>query len=211
MGWRWQGHCRGGRISRRISVSPACPIRLSRRSPWGYPTQPRTRSGEAVALAGNLTLPFNLAFALYMASLLHKYRREPEPAQSLAEEGMALCREQGFALWLGGATVHRGWALAELDRLDEGFDEARRGTEAWLATGAEVAKPHYLALLADLDRRRGQPADGLRRVDEALKVIDDLGDRFYEPEVHRVKGELTLGRHGGAGEADAEALFRGAL
>jgi predicted ATPase len=85
-----------------------------------------------------------------------------------------------------------------------------------LATGAVVAKPHYLALLADLDGRLGRSAEGLRRLEEGLAVAEELGERFYEAELHRLRGELALHLHGEgvrcrAVEAEAEASFRRAL
>jgi predicted ATPase/class 3 adenylate cyclase len=182
----------------------------------GYPDQALARSRAAVKLARDLDLPFSLAFALYIGSFLHKYRREPEAMLAYAEEGVTLCREQSFALWLGGATAQRGWALAEVGRVEEGLSEIRRGMNAWLATGAEVAKPYFLAVLADAERRLGQCADGLRRLDEGLAVVEELNDRFYEAEIHRLKGELMLDRQSGANrrseaEAEAEASYRRAL
>jgi predicted ATPase len=182
----------------------------------GYPDQALKRSREAINLARKLNLPFSLAFALYFASFVHHYRREPEAAQAYAEEGIVLCREQSFALWLGGVTAHRGWALAELGDVEEGLSEIRQGMNAWLATGAEVAKPYFLALLADVERRLGECAEGLRGLDEGLAVMEELGDRFYEAELHRLKGELTLQQHRemegcGAVEAQAEASYQRAL
>jgi class 3 adenylate cyclase/predicted ATPase len=182
----------------------------------GYPEQALKWSQEAVQLARDLKQPFSLAFALYIGSYLHKYRREPEAMLAYAEEGVVLCKEQNFALWLGGATAQRGWALVELGHIEEGTSEIRRGMNAWLATGAEVAKPYFLALLADAELRMGRCADGLRRLDEGLSVTDELNDRFYEVELHRLKGELTLHQHSGANrchkvEVEAEASYRRAL
>ena len=182
----------------------------------GYPDQALERSREAVKLARDLKQPFSLAFALYIGSFLHKYRREPEAMLAYAQEGVALCKEQNFALWLGGATAQRGWALVELGHLEEGVGEIRRGMNAWLATGAEVAKPYYLALLTDAELRMGRCADGLRRLDEGLVVTEKLSDRFYEVELHRLKGELILRQYSGAKrrnkvEAEAEASYQRAL
>jgi predicted ATPase len=182
----------------------------------GYPEQALRRSREAVELARDLRQPFSLAFALYIGSYLHQYRREPEAMLACAEEGVAICQEQNFALWLGGATAQRDWALVELGRIEEGASELRRGMNAWLATGAEVAKPYFLALLADAELRMGRCADGLQRLDEGLAVIEELSDRFYEVELHRLKGELMLHQHSGATscnkvEAAAEASYRRAL
>jgi predicted ATPase len=182
----------------------------------GYPDKALERSRAAVQLARDLDLPFSLAFALYIASHLHKYRREPEAMLAYAEEGIALCREQNFALWLGGVIAQRGSALAELGRVEEGIAEIREGMQAWLATGAEVAKPYFLALLAEAERRLGRCADGLCGLDEGLTVVEELSDRFYEAELHRLKGELTLDRHSGANmrseaQDEAEAWYRRAL
>jgi class 3 adenylate cyclase/predicted ATPase len=182
----------------------------------GYPEQALERSRGAVQLARELKQPFSLAFALYIASFLHKYRREPDAMFAYAEEGVALCKEQNFALWLGGATAQRGWALVELGQIEEGAREILRGMNAWLATGAEVAKPYFLALLADAELQMGRGADGLRRLDEGLAVVEELSDRFYEVELHRLKGELMLHQHSGANrcnkvEAEAEASYQRAL
>ena len=167
-------------------------------------------------MARDLEQPFSRAFALYIASHLHKYRREPEAMLAYAEEGIALCREQNFALWLGGVIAQRGWAMAELGRVEEGIAEIREGTQAWLATGAEVAKPYYLALLADAERRLGRCAEGMRMLDEGFAVVEELSDKFYEAEIHRLKGELILQQHSEAGtsskaEDEAEASYRRAL
>jgi hypothetical protein len=92
----------------------------------GCSEQALARSREAVQLTRDLEKPFSLAFALYIGSYLHKYRREPEAMLAYAEEGVALCREQNFALWLGGARAQRGWALVELGHIEEGVNEIRR-------------------------------------------------------------------------------------
>jgi predicted ATPase len=180
----------------------------------GYPEQALERSREAVQLARDLEKPFILAFALYIGSYVHNYRREPEAMLAYAEEAVALCREHNFALWLGGASVQRGWALVELGHVEEGANEIRRGLSAWQATGAAVAKPYFLALLAEAELRMGRRADGLRHLGEGLSVAEELSDRFYEVELHRLKGELML--HSGESrcnnaEVEAEKSYRKAL
>jgi predicted ATPase len=131
-----------------------------------------------------------------------------------AEEAVALCREHNFALWLGGASVQRGSALVELGHAEEGANEIRRGLSAWQATGAAVAKPYFLALLAEAELRMGRRADGLRHLGEGLSVAEELSDRFYEVELHRLKGELMLNsgesRCNNA-EVEAEKSYRRAL
>jgi len=69
----------------------------------------------------------------------------------------------------------------------------RRGTAAARDTGSEAFRPYFLALLADACMTAGSPAEGLVAVEEALATALKTGERFYEAELYRLKGEL-LGR-----------------
>jgi hypothetical protein len=74
----------------------------------GYPDQALQRSQEALTLARELAHPFSLAYALFFAAVLHQLRREWHLAQERADAGLALGTEQGFALFVAGATTFRG-------------------------------------------------------------------------------------------------------
>ena len=54
----------------------------------------------------------------------------------------------------------------------------------------------------------GQPATGLEWLDEAVSIIEATGERWYEAEVRRLRGDL-LGATGDG--AAAEASFRHAI
>ena len=58
--------------------------------------------------------------------------------------------------------------------------------------GAEILRPNLLALLADACRRGGQIEAGLGALEEALVTAEQHAERFYEAELHRLKGELLL-------------------
>jgi hypothetical protein len=40
--------------------------------------------------------------------------------------------------------------------------------------------------------KRGQAEEGLTALAEALDLVNTTGERFYEAELHRLKGELLL-------------------
>ena len=112
----------------------------------------------------------------------------------------------------------RGWALTERyaepgvgqGQGEEGRAQIHQGLAAWGATGAKVIRPYGLALLAEASARAGQPETGLTRLDEALAVVDDTGERRWEAELHRLKGELLLAYSAGH-DAEAATCFRQAL
>jgi TOMM system kinase/cyclase fusion protein len=176
----------------------------------GFPDQARTSIREALTLARKLAHPFSLAFALHWAVTTHQLRREAPAAQEQAEVSMAFSREQGFALWVPGGTVLRGWALSEQGQMEEGIAQIRQGMTAWQATGAELDRPYYLALLAEGYGKAGQAEAGLHILAEALAVMDAIEERYYEAELYRLQGELLLARSAEQ-HAEAETCFRQAL
>ena len=158
----------------------------------GHPDQALKRSHEALTLAQELSHPFSLASALDMAAWLHQLRQEGQAAQARAEAAMTLSTEQGFAQWLGVGTVLRGWALAEQGQREEGITQMRQGLADLRAIGSEIERPFFLALLAEAYGKGGQAEEGLSLLAEALAFVDKTGERFYEAELYRLRGELTL-------------------
>jgi predicted ATPase len=82
--------------------------------------------------------------------------------------------------------------LAEQRQEEEGVAQIRRGLTAYGATGAVLSQPHFLALLAEVYVRGGQIEEGLTVINQALMVVQETGECYYEAELYRLKGELTL-------------------
>jgi len=165
--------------------------------PWvlwhlGYPDQALKRSHEVLALAQELSHPFSQVYALNYAAGLHQFRREWQATQERIEALIALSREQGFAQWVPQATILRGWILAEQGQEKKGITQMRQGLAAWRATGAEIGSPWFLALLAEGCGKAGQIEEGLTVLTEALTAVDKTGERHYEAELYRLKGQLLL-------------------
>src|SRR5262249_58917117 len=127
----------------------------------GYPDQAWARSQEAVTLAQQLAHPFSLNFALGEAAMFHQCRREGQATQERADATLVLATAQGFRFWRARGVVLRGWALAQQGQVQEGIEQITQGLRAYRATGARLALPHYLALLAEAYGIMGQPEAGL--------------------------------------------------
>jgi len=162
----------------------------------GYADQALQRSHEALSLARELSHPHSLAFALCFAAMVHQHRREGQAAQERAEAAIRLATEQGFPHWVASGTALRGWALAEQGQEEEGIAQVRRGMAAWQDTGAETARPYYLALLAEAYGKAGQAEKGLAALADAPAMVDKTGERRWEAELYRLKGELLLAQEG---------------
>ena len=176
----------------------------------GYPKQGLTRSHEAVILAQQIRHPFILSYALSNAAIFHALRREEHAAQERAEATIIIATEQGFLFWMTISSILRGWALAQQGQAQAGIEQMHHGLIAHRATGAEVSQPYFLALLAEAHGTMGQPEAGLTALAEALTVVDKTGERWYEAEIHRLKGALLLQQNAN-NQAEAENCFHQAI
>jgi predicted ATPase len=159
----------------------------------GYPDRALGRSREAMALARQLDHPYTLDFALSTAgAFLHQIRGETDEARELNEAALLLSTEEGFPLSLAAGTVLRGWTLAVAGQADAGITAIHQGLDTMQGMGTETRRSHCLALLAEAHASAGQVAEGLSALDEALDHVQATGERYYEAEIHRLKGELLL-------------------
>jgi predicted ATPase len=175
----------------------------------GYPQQALERSQLGIALAERVEHPFSLAFALSFGAMVHLLRREPEPAQGVAEAGIAVSAEHGYPLFHGICSYVQGWAMSEQGQLAEGIAQLRQGLATYRATGAEIAVPYYLAQLACFCARNGQLDEAIALDDEALTILSRTGEHWFEAHVLLLHGETLL--KCGAREAEARVSLRRAL
>ena len=80
-------------------------------------------------------------------------------------------------------------ALIAQEKWAEGIVQVRQGLEA---QEGETLKTGYLAWLAEGYGGAGQIDEGLATVAEALRLVDKNDERFYEAELYRLYGELSL-------------------
>jgi predicted ATPase len=97
-----------------------------------------------------------------------------------------------FTLWVTMGRILQGWALAEQGQGEEGIAHMLQGLSTLRATGTELARPYFLAQLAEGYRKEGQAEEGLTTVGEALTVVRRTGERLCEAELWRLKGTLVL-------------------
>jgi serine/threonine protein kinase/predicted ATPase len=175
----------------------------------GYPEQAFSRLEKSRARAEELGYPFDLGITLFWAAQFYLIGNDPERTQKEAAAATALSQEHGFALILSLAEFYRGWALAHRGELEAGIAGMTNGKTALRATGAKVYGSFAEALLAEALGRAGRMEAAERLIDEAISLAESKNERFFEAEVHRIKGELL--RLGGATESEVTACFRHAI
>jgi DNA-binding SARP family transcriptional activator/class 3 adenylate cyclase/predicted ATPase len=176
----------------------------------GKAEQAMSRCQDALILARQVSHPLTLALAHWGMSYLHIFRREPAAAQREAEAEIAICEEYLLPLLLSQGRFQLGWALAAQGALREGIVLMQEGLEAISATGAEMGRPYFLALLAEALAKSGAPQEGLKGIEQALHIVENNQARFQLPEILRLKGEALMLLPSPNTEAAAES-FRDAM
>jgi predicted ATPase len=176
----------------------------------GYPDQAVDRSDEALQLVLEASHSYSTTVMRCLLTSFYLLRRDWQTAQEQAETSMTLATEQGFPLWRAWAMSWRGAALAAQGHGVEGIVQSQEGLVALRAMGVALNITQLLALLAEAYHTTGQTKQGLAMLVEALEVMVRTGERFYEAELHRLKGELLL-QQSPDNAAEADSCFQQAI
>jgi predicted ATPase len=158
----------------------------------GYPEQARQRSQEALTRARELNHPGSLAMALDFAGWVYQMRREEPMLREQAEALVRFSTEHELRLHGVWGTVLRGEVLAAQGQITEGMAQMREGWLALRDSGTKLNWSYILGLLAEAYGKAGQTEEGFAHLREAFAVLDESGGRWWEAELYRLKGELTL-------------------
>lgn len=175
----------------------------------GHVDRSLEKSRESVELARRLDHPSVLTLALMLAAELRRLRGEAAATDALAAESLTLASEHGLTLFAAVNGLMRGWALAEQGELADGIAALRRSLDAYRAIGADSGLPQYHAMLAEAHLQAGQTSEGLDVVRRAIEIMDRTDERWWEADLHRLRGELmrTTSKNGN----DAEPCFQRAI
>jgi class 3 adenylate cyclase/predicted ATPase/ABC-type cobalamin/Fe3+-siderophores transport system ATPase subunit len=157
----------------------------------GEVDQVEALSQEAIGMARELEHPFTLAFALATVSWIYATIRDADRTLVLAEEAIALSTKYSFEVTLAWATSLQGWGLAEKGE-EQGLGRLAKGLSSTQAAGASLNNTFTLALLAEIYLRQKRIDEGLGALLEAQQLVHSQGERCWQAELLRLKGELLL-------------------
>ena len=195
-----------------ISMSAFCRVYIAH-CDWhlGYPDRALKTAQDGLALAREGARPFSIALALVYLSMLYQFRREPQAALTVAEEARSLCLEYRFDYYGAWSALVRAWAIAEQGCLEEGLAAYDAALKELAETGAALRLPHYLCLLAAVQRKAGRRAAGLKIIAEATQIAGKTLESWCNAELERERGELLLLDPSDDDRDEAEAAFNRAI
>jgi len=161
----------------------------------GRPHQALKRARATLERASALSHPYSRAFAPVGFEWILVYHRAAREAEEVAKAAISLCNEQGFTELLAWAKCFLAWALIEQGNLTEGIAKLSEGIAVLNSIRSLISRSLFLGALADGYRKAGDAKRALELLDEAIDWANRTGERFYECELHRLKGEVLLMGH----------------
>jgi len=186
----------------------SCAYRAMALTSWttGRVDQAVTAGAEAIRLAQDHDA--SRLNAMLAVAFVHRQRGDLDAVTDAVDAIVVLARDRGLLGYVTWASVLGAWARAIRGDLDGGI-EAMEAATGHLG----MVDPGYMAMLVELYLLDGRAGDGLRLIDELFAAVERKGDSSYEPELHRLRGELMMHVSPGAEATDdaAETCFRRAL
>jgi predicted ATPase len=90
------------------------------------------------------------------------------------------------------AQVYEGWADAHLGKCDEGLRQIDEAIETLRKMRTDQALSQILGIKAEISLLCEDYLGGLRVIGEALEIVGQTGERYYESALWKLRGELQL-------------------
>ena len=179
----------------------------------GYPERASERGLAALAMDQTAAHPFSLCFALLGEARLRILRREPELMAARTKAYLAVAREQGFAYECAEGSMleiwHDAWVTGQC--ADDRIEAFRSALAELRRMGSGLGLGLWHVLFAECLEKQGNTDEALTALEAAVVHFERRGgDARWEPEVHRLMGDLLLRRNPSAPDR-AEASYRRAI
>ena len=183
----------------------SCARRANALALWttGYPDRAVTEGLAGIRLAQDHH--FSRLSAMLAMAFVHRQRGDLDATHAQAETHTAVALEHGFQGFADWGSILSGWVRGRRGDVAAGITAIEQA-----ASSLAYLDPGYMAMLVDLYLLDGRTDMGLDLVDRLFEVVERKNERSYEPELHRLRGELLL-QGGGQGSQAAGKLFSRAL
>lgn len=176
----------------------------------GYPETALKQCWRSLEIAEAGAVSYDLVVANGNACYLHQLRQDHNAVRRCAQNVIGLATEKGFPHWRSLGAMFQGWLQATGGQTAEGIALFQSALSEHRATGEVLEVCYFLGLLAEMLGSNRQAEAGLDHVAQALALVEQTGERWYEAELHRTKGNLLLQAQATEDPA-AETCFETAL
>jgi class 3 adenylate cyclase/tetratricopeptide (TPR) repeat protein len=193
------------RFGRDTRVSAAANLALAA---WHMGEVERARQliQQSVRLATELGHSPSVAHAQFFMAMLESRRDDASATRTVVDAVLARIEEHGIKTIVDMGQFYSIWARGRLLDPEVGANEVSETLKAYLAEGYRTWAPSFHGLLAEVEAQTGNSEGALASIDRGLAIAEETGERFTDPYLHRLRGEILLRRDPPNPEHAEEAL-----
>jgi class 3 adenylate cyclase/predicted ATPase len=152
----------------------------------GCPDQAIIPCQEAIDLARNLGKPVFIAIASGFAGATYALRKDIPKLTECAQESLFLCEQNQFSQWAAMAKIMLGYAHSYEGEHDRAIELAKTGINEKEALHSYIAMPWFCSMAAEIFLAAGQLQEAQKMALKGIDYANRGGERFFEPENHRL-------------------------
>jgi class 3 adenylate cyclase/predicted ATPase len=172
----------------------------------GYADRALVSRQTALELAEASAHANTQGYALTLTGILDGLLDRIVPLRHAAEKLLSLALVHDLPVWEGAGRFYLGCALAGGTETERGVTAMEEGLAKIAAAHILAFQPMYLAWYARCCSRINRRNEALTAIDRARAIIKRGGERWLEPEIERIRGEILLNASA-ADALEAETCF----
>jgi predicted ATPase len=154
----------------------------------------RTRVEQAVAWSRQTARPVDRATALALAGMFYALMNEPAAAGERAGEAVAVAEEHGHRQWSAMGRIIAAWVVTVGEPSAGALAEVIARIDGYIQMGMLSQLSAFLCLAASAHLRAGKKQAATQLLARAEAHMGETGERWYEAELHRLRGEIVQAR-----------------
>ena len=160
--------------------------------PLGQVDRAREIADATAARIGNLSHLATSTYGLMHCAMFEIIGQKVDRAAPLARALSSVAHEHGIALWVAFGAFLEAWVELRSGVPDIGVTNLRRAAALLQRDSVGAFQPLVRTALAEAEARNGETAAALATLSHALEDFESSGQRWFDAEIHRMRGEILL-------------------
>jgi predicted ATPase/class 3 adenylate cyclase len=158
----------------------------------GYVDQAFASAQEGIALGRKLNHAPSLVHGQVFASFIYHPARETQIVASLVDEIDRISSENGLSLYMTYGEILGGWVRSMMGETAAGLEQTQDGVKRYDELQMRTGAGYIHSILAETFARDGKIDEALNELDTAMGWSEKSGDHYWDAEILRLKGAVTL-------------------
>jgi predicted ATPase len=160
--------------------------------PLGQVDRAREIADAAATRIAKLSHLATSTYGLMHCAMFEIIGRKVDRAAPLAKALSSVAHEHGIALWVAFGAFLEAWVELRSGVPDIGLTNLRRAAALLQRDNVGAFQPLVRTALAEAEARNGETTAALATLDHALEDFGSSGQRWFDAEIDRMRGEILL-------------------